>query len=112
MPQQYTPKTDALPISRVKKIMKTIVDQGEEDRKNAYDAYDFFKTIVEEDKGIITDAAKKCMVDCLKLAKESRSNANKIFELVVELELAKAAKVNALSGMSEKSLDELMKDLD
>ena len=90
--------------------MKLIVEEGKEDRAKALEAYTFFKAIVDESKGEESDAAKKCMVDCLKLARESRLNAQKIFDTLVKI--AGVDKSSKATNSEKPTLDNLLKGYD
>ena len=111
MARTYTPKTDAMTMTKLKKLMHDIVKEGKIDRDKAYEAYEFFKGLVEEARGTETDIAKRCMVECLKSARESRNNTNKVFAALVQLYTASTPK-GAKDGTGSQSLTDLLNQID
>lgn len=113
MPIPYVPKNDPLTLPRVKKMMKDQVDRSIKLEKKYEEAYDYFKTIVDEVKDTSSDTSKKCMLDALKLLKEARNTNLKIFELCVKLHLAgEVPKGKGKKGDVGKTLDDILGDDD
>jgi polyhydroxyalkanoate synthesis regulator phasin len=112
MVRDYPPTTDAMTLKKVKKLMHDVVKEGKTDREKAYKAYEFFKEIVDEERGAETDIAKKCMVECLKAARESRNNTNKVFAALVQLYTASMPKSNRKDDTGSQTLHDLLTELD
>ena len=84
MPSPYTLKNAPLDKTRLQKIAKNIVEDAKVDREHAFEAYKYFKDMVE--KTPADGSAKSLMVECLKLAQTSKTNVIKALEVVVKLE--------------------------
>ena len=88
MPKQYILKRPVMDVNRIKKLAKEIISEGHIDRKRAFEAYEYFKRLVDEDPTPETDAAKKAMVESLKLAQSAKVSTVKLMDLLVKLETA------------------------
>jgi len=84
MPTEYKLKRPVMDLNRLKKLAKSCISDGEEDRKLALETLDFFRNLVNEDGG--DDVAKKCMTDCIKLAQTAKINITKIIDLIIKIE--------------------------
>lgn len=86
---KYVLKSQTLSVNRITRIAKEFITESKEDRERALSAYDYFKGIADnslsEGEAINGSTAQKCMVDCLKLAQESRNKTLKAFELMLKL---------------------------
>jgi|TARA_S200002703_G_scaffold122886_1_gene108829 hypothetical protein len=119
MPSPYKLKNNPLDTGRILKIAKTLIDEAGEDRKLALESHKFFKAMVEEvqnseEAGRPDSTAMNLMVECLKVAQNSKNNVIKIMGLVAKLEEAqKDTKTKASAKQVEnvfKQLNELSND--
>jgi len=118
MPSPYKLKNNPLDTGRIIKIAKTLIDEAGEDRKLALESHKFFRAMVEEaqnDPDARPDStAMNLMVECLKVAQNSKNNVIKIMGLVAKLEEAsKEDKTKATGKQIEnvfKQLNELSND--
>lgn len=71
-------------------MCKSIMDECAEDKQKALEAYEHFKRDlqVEEGQEPVRDisTSKKCMVECLKIAQNSKSDMIKMMGLVMKFE--------------------------
>ena len=84
MPKEYVLKRPVIDLNRLKKMAKTMLDEGNEDRQLAKDTLAFFRQLVDQDPS--DDASKKCMTDCIKLAQSAKTNVTKLIELLIKME--------------------------
>ena len=108
MPAEYKLKNSPINRNRLHKIAKTLVDESKEDRKAAQDAFSYFRDIVENsttEESVST--AQKCMVDCLKLAQDSRNKVIKALELIIKADTKYAATpMDAEEDVSKLTFDD------
>ena len=100
MPKQYVLKRPVMDANRIKKLAKEIIGDGQIDRKKAFEAYEYFKNLVDADPTSETDASKKAMVESLKLAQSAKTTTTKLMDLMVKLELAADSKEREIAGGS------------
>ncbi len=93
MPAEYTLKKDPLSKSRLHKVAKVLIDESKEDREKALETFKYFKQIVDDMRANVdseiqenVSTAERCMIDCLKLAQDSRQKVLKALELLVKVE--------------------------
>ena len=87
--------------NRLQKIAKSVLAECKDDRKKALATHDYFKAMVEANP---TDSvAKNLMVDCLKLAQQSKNNVVKMVDLLIKLD----TQVREKSGGSNSAFEEL-----
>jgi hypothetical protein len=97
MATEYHLKNNPLTPNRLYKLAKNLIQESKEDRTKALETFEYFKGKVEE--GVLAEndnansTAQKCMIDCLKLAQDSRNKTLKALDLVF-----KASKLVADSG--------------
>ena len=84
MPSEYTLKRGILDANRLQKHAKKVIDDANEDRSLALEAYKYFKEMVDENPQ--DSVAKSQMVDCLKLAQTSKTNILKVMDIVVKVD--------------------------
>jgi hypothetical protein len=84
MPSEYVLKRSVIDGNRIQKISKKVIDECKEDRKLALEGYRYFKDMVDENPN--DSSAKSQMVDCLKLAQNSKSHTIRILDMLVKLE--------------------------
>lgn len=87
MPIEYQLKKGVLDANRLQKHAKRIIDDANEDRGLALEAYKYFKDMVDENPQ--DSVAKAQMVDCLKLAQTSKANIVKVMDLIVKIDTMK-----------------------
>ena len=90
-------------VNRLQKIAKGVMQECKEDRILALSAHQYFKDMVEDNP---TDStAKALMVDCLKVAQNSRNSVIKLLASMVKLESSVQAvgKDGSLASFSELS---------
>tara|TARA_R110000824_G_scaffold339503_1_gene526021 strand:+ start:190 stop:525 length:336 start_codon:yes stop_codon:yes gene_type:complete len=87
MPSEYKLKNGVLDANRLQKHAKKIIEDANEDRSLALEAYRYFKNMVDENPQ--DSVAKAQMVDCLKLAQTSKTNIVKVIDLVVKIDTLK-----------------------
>jgi hypothetical protein len=97
MVSNYTPKKSPLTKNRIHKIAKNLIEESFEDRKAAMEAFKYFKEKVDLFHGDremreVVSKAEQCMVDCLKLAAQSREKALRGIEIAIKAENKFAAK--------------------
>jgi hypothetical protein len=104
MPQEYKLKNDPLDENRIKKIAKEAYDEAREDRDLALSAFTYFREVLEtsraEGDNINSTAAQKAMIDCLKLAQDSKNKALKALDLLVKFRNAKKATEDEVGNFS------------
>lgn len=84
MPSDYVLKRSVIDGNRIQKISKKVIDECKEDRELALEAYHYFKDMVDENPA---DAASKSqMVDCLKLAQNSKTHTIRVLDMLIKLE--------------------------
>tara|TARA_R110000744_G_scaffold197_4_gene798 strand:- start:749 stop:1078 length:330 start_codon:yes stop_codon:yes gene_type:complete len=84
MPSEYILKRSVIDGNRIQKISKKVIDECKEDRTLALEGYRYFKLMVDENPN--DSSAKSQMVDCLKLAQNSKGATIKILEMLVKIE--------------------------
>lgn len=91
MPAEYQLKKDPLSRSRLHKVAKALIEESKQDRDKALQTYDYFKKIVDDMQGNVdagipdnVSTAQKCMIDCLRLAQDSRTKVIKALELLIK----------------------------
>lgn len=96
--RDYEIKTDPFDEGKIKRLIKEIHDEAKEDRKKAFDAFDYFKSIVDNEGDPAMEdhsrsvAAQKAMVDCLKLAQDAKNKALKALEVLAKIRNVKKGK--------------------
>ena len=85
MSKEYILKKNPFDKNRLLKLGKSIVDEAKEDRDMALEAHRYFKDMVERSEDTDSDA-KRLMVECLKLAQNSKNSSIKIMSMMVKLE--------------------------
>jgi len=100
MPKQYVLKRPVMDANRIKKLAKEIINDGQVDRAKAFEAYEYFKNLVDMDTTTETDASKKAMVESLKLAQSAKTTTTRLMDLLVKLELAANSKEKEIAGGS------------
>ena len=110
MPRQYTPKADTFNVSRILKTCKDIVKEAQEDRRVAIETHDYFKGIVDnrEDDTPPNPKAMELMVECLKVAQNSKNNVVKILNLAAKLEEGNKAEKTKASGKGGQYIFDLL----
>ena len=108
MPSEYKLKRPALDPNRITKITKKLLDESQDDRKRALEAYKYFKELVDQNSK--DDASKNNMTACLKLAQSSKVNITKLVDLFIKLESNRSAPMS--SGEKEKSSGASFHELD
>ena len=92
--------------NRLQKIANAVLKECKEDRTKALATHDYFKDMVETNP---TDSvAKNLMVDCLKLAQQSKTNVIKMVDLLIKLDV----QVRTKSGGSNSAFEELASLID
>lgn len=84
MPTDYTLKRSVLDNNRIQKVAKKMIDESGQDRKLALDNLQYFKDMVAENPNDST--AKSLIVDCMKLAQQSKDKVIKVIDLMIKLE--------------------------
>jgi hypothetical protein len=84
MPSEYVLKRSVIDGNRIQKISKKVIDECKEDRELALEGYRYFKEMVDENPN--DSSAKSQMVDCLKLAQNSKTHTIRILDMLVKLE--------------------------
>jgi hypothetical protein len=107
MPQKYRIKNTPIDEKNINRTVKTVMDETDDDRKRALEAYDYFKAIADENPQDST--AKGLMVDCLKLAQSSKSSKIKMLDLLIKVQ---AAKDKPVAGKKNKEPENLYEELD
>jgi hypothetical protein len=82
MPTTYIPKTQYLAQTKIQKLAKRLIEEADEDRSLALEAYRYFKQRVEENPA--DNVSKQQMVDCLKVAQSSKQNTIKVIALMTK----------------------------
>ena len=80
----YIPKTPIMNSNRIQRIAKKLIEEAGEDRQLALEAHRFFREMVDENPQ--DAAAKNLLVDCLKVAQNSKNNVVKILNLLIIME--------------------------
>ena len=85
MPTTYVLKKPVIDANRIQKIAKKVLDETADDRDKALETYEFFKRRVEQspDDG----DSKRGMVECLKLAQNSKNATLKLVDLFMRMGL-------------------------
>jgi hypothetical protein len=97
MVSNYNLKKSPITKNRIHKIAKNLIEESFEDRKCALEAYRYFKDKVDlfhadRDMREVVSKAEQCMVDCLKLAAQSREKAIRGIEMAIKAESKLGAK--------------------
>jgi hypothetical protein len=97
MVSNYNLKKSPITKNRIHKIAKNLIEESFEDRKCALEAYRYFKDKVDlfhadRDMREVVSKAEQCMVDCLKLAAQSREKAIRGIEMAIKAENKLGAK--------------------
>ena len=88
MPKTYVLKKPVIDANRIQKIAKKVLEECSNDRGKALETYEFFKRRVEQspDDG----DSKRAMVECLKLAQNSKSATLKLIDLFIKMGLGES----------------------
>jgi len=106
MPSEYILKNPVMDLNRIQKLSTKILQECSEDRKLALGVHAYFKEMVDENPQ--DSAAKNLMVECLKLAQSSKTNAIKVITLLSKLELDGGGNEKTKGGFSSfKELEAL-----
>jgi len=109
MPVDYVLKKNPLSKNRINKYVKNIIDESNKDREMALEGHEYFKNKVEENP---QDAVSKgLMVDCLKLAQNSKQAKLKVIDIVVKMNLKEEAEKAKTSKKEPKNLYEELDNL-
>jgi len=87
MAREYQLKRAVLDANRLQKHAKKVIEDANEDRTMALEAYRYFNAMVDETPQ--DSVSKAQMVDCLKLAQTSKGNIVKVIDLLVKIDTAK-----------------------
>tara|TARA_Y100000034_G_C6763079_1_gene340013 strand:+ start:90 stop:416 length:327 start_codon:yes stop_codon:yes gene_type:complete len=85
MPTTYVLKKPVMDANRIQKIAKKVLDETADDRSKALETYDFFRRRVEQNPD--DGDSKRAMVECLKLAQNSKGSTLKLVDLFVKMGL-------------------------
>ena len=83
MPSEYPLKKNPIDRNRIVKLIKTFLDNIEEDRLNALNSFNYFKAKV--DASDRDNQSKESMVECLKASSTAQNNGVKLLALLVQL---------------------------
>lgn len=102
-PYQYKLKKPVYTAFRLQKLAKTVEVQCLDDRKNALEAYEYFKKLAQA-KGEEQDFhARNCMLQCLKLMQGATQNLIKNVETATKINTT----LNDGKDTSQSLFDEL-----
>ena len=110
MPKSYILKKPVFDANRLQKIAKTILDEAKDDRNKALDTYNFFKERVENDPE--DGDSKRGMVECLKIAQNSKNAAIKLVDLFVKMGIKVSDDSRSDVVLNFDSLSKLTEKLD
>ena len=85
MPTTYTLRKPVMDANRIQKIAKKVLDETADDRNKALETYEFFKRRVEQTPE--DGDSKRAMVECLKLAQNSKNATLKLVDLFLKMGL-------------------------
>jgi hypothetical protein len=110
MVSNYNLKKSPITKNRIHKIAKNLIEESFEDRKCALEAYRYFKDKVDlfhadRDMREVVSKAEQCMVDCLKLAAQSREKAIRGIEMAIKAENKLGAKDRKVQETTEAESD-------
>ena len=81
----YLPKRPVFNKISIQRLIKTMLKENEEDRKNALDASQFFRRRIDDiEDG--NDEDKKLYVECLKLAANVKTYGIRLMDTLVKVE--------------------------
>ena len=103
MPKPYVLKNSPIDKNRIAKIVKTFLENVEEDRENALKTFNYFKDKVDNNDD--DSQSKAAMVDCLKASSTAQNNGIKLLSLLVAME-GKISKGKSNSGTGFSELDD------
>jgi|TARA_R100000482_G_C5130345_1_gene151452 hypothetical protein len=83
MARPYNPKTDLYNAPRIQKEFKDILKDINNDRQKAWDAYNYFKNIVDVNPD--DDKAKAEMVKCLEIYIGAQNNKMKALDSLIKI---------------------------
>ena len=83
MARPYNPKTDLYNAPRIQKEFKTILKDIEGDREKAWEAYEYFKDLVEANPDDMK--AKTEMVKCLEIYTNTQNTKMKALDSLVKI---------------------------
>jgi hypothetical protein len=111
MVSNYNLKKSPLTKNRIHKIAKNLIEESFEDRKCALEAFRYFKDKVDtfhadREMREVVSKAEQCMVDCLKLAAQSREKAIRGIEMAIKAETKLAIKDRKNSEETEQEQDD------
>ena len=99
MPSEYNLKKSVLDPNRLQKQGKKVIEDANEDRGLALEAYRYFKNMVDENPQ--DSVSKAQMVDCLKLAQTSKNNIVKVMDLMVKIDTMKERERGSKPAISD-----------
>jgi len=109
MAKEYVLKRSPFDRNRLLKLGKEMLSEASSDRNYALECYQYFKDMVEESGGT-DNTAKNLMVDCLKLAQNSRNSTTKLFAMMSKLlELGSNDGEGGSDAISLEELEKLIK---
>ena len=112
MPSQYILKKPVLDSNRLQKVAKKLLEEASEDRKLALDTMKYFKDMVDENG---TDStAKGLIVDCLKLAQNSKDKTIRLLDLMLKMDKGNKPdeiEKSKASGKSTENVFSVLNDL-
>lgn len=109
MAKEYVLKRSPFDKNRLLKMGKEMLSEASSDRNHALECYQYFKDMVEESGGT-DNTAKNLMVDCLKLAQNSRNSTTKLFAMMSKLlEVEANGGEGSAEGISLEELEKLIK---
>ena len=109
MPTEYKLKRSVLDNNRIQKVAKKLIDESGQDRKLALDNLQYFKDMVQENPNDST--AKSLIVDCMKLAQQSKDKVIKVIDLMIKLEDKTSTQKTKASGSSEQNMFNALDEL-
>jgi len=83
MARPYNPKTDLFNAPRIQKEFKDILKVINNDRQKAWEAYEYFKDIVDHNPE--DDKAKSEMVKCLEIYVNAQNNKMKALDSLIKI---------------------------
>ena len=102
MPSPYTPKTNYFSEPKVQKMAKDVIRDCMVDRKQALEAFEYFKDMV--DNNPLDDKAKTEMSKALDLAQGANDKVVKILDLMLKMTQAEMRVTKKSDGISFNDL--------
>mgnify|MGYP003656286341 CR=1 FL=1 len=108
MSRPYNPKTDLYNTPRIQKEFKTVLKDIEDDRGKAWEAYEYFKAIVDDNPEDFK--AKSEMVKCLEIYTNAQNTKMKALDSLVKIRVhldKTPAQDNKAENLEMLSFDDL-----